>query len=103
LIFDHNQIISKALESLQHDFRNEPLCFEFLPKKFTLRQMQNIYEAILDENMDNRNFRKKIRPLEFLIPLPEKEIEVNHKPAQLYQFDKKLYEKHKKILNGFNL
>ncbi len=103
LIFDHNQIIRKALESLQHDFRNEPLCFEFLPKKFTLRQMQNIYEAILDENMDNRNFRKKIRPLEFLIPLPEKEIEVNHKPAQLYRFDKKLFEKHKKILNGFNL
>jgi hypothetical protein len=103
LIFDHNRIIRKALESLQREIRSEPLCFELLPKKFTLRQMQDIYEAILGENMDNRNFRKKIRPLEFLIPLPEKEIEVNHKPAQLYRFDKKLYEKHKKIKSGFDL
>jgi 8-oxo-dGTP diphosphatase len=103
LIFDHNHIINKALETLRREIRTEPLCFELLPKKFTIRQMQNLYEAILDENLDNRNFRKKVKPMEFLVPLPEKEIEVNHKPAQLFRFDKRLYEKHRKVVSGFDL
>jgi len=103
LIFDHNLIIHAALDNLHHEFRSNPLCFELLPKKFTLRQMQNIYECVLSQKLDNRNFRKKIRPLDFLIPLPEKEKNVNHKPAQLYRFDKKLYEKNKKLKNGFYL
>jgi 8-oxo-dGTP diphosphatase len=103
LIFDHNQIINKALDALRSEIRTEPLCFELLPKKFTISQMQDLYEAILGERMDSRNFRKKIRPMEFLIPLPEKEKEVNHKPAQLFRFDRKLYEKHRKIVSGFDL
>jgi hypothetical protein len=103
LIFDHNRIIRKALEALRQEIRSEPLCFELLPKKFTIRQMQNLYEEILGEPMDNRNFRKKLKPLEFIIPLSEKEKEVNHKPAQLFKFDKKIYEKHRKVLSGFNL
>jgi 8-oxo-dGTP diphosphatase len=103
LIFDHNMIISEALDELRREFRGEPLCFELLPKKFTIRQMQDLYEAILDENLDNRNFRKKIRPLKFLILLPEKEWGVNHKPARLYRFDKKMYEKHRKVKSGFEL
>ena len=103
LIFDHNRIISKALQVVRREIRTEPLCFELLPKKFTIRQMQDLYEAILDENMDNRNFRKKVKPLEFVIPLPDKENGVNHKPAQLFRFDKKLYEKHRKVSSGFNL
>jgi hypothetical protein len=102
LIFDHNLIISRALSILKHEIRSQPLCFELLPKKFSLRQMQILYEAILGEDLDNRNFRKKIRPLEFLIPLPEKEHGVNHKPAQLFRFDKKLYEKHRKVASGIN-
>jgi 8-oxo-dGTP diphosphatase len=103
LIFDHNRIISKALLALRWEIRSEPLCFELLPKKFTLRQMQDIYQAILDEHLDNRNFRKKIRPLKFLIPLMEKEQGVSHKPARLYRFDRKLYEKQRKIKSGFEL
>jgi 8-oxo-dGTP diphosphatase len=103
LIFDHNLIINKALAVLRKEIRSEPLCFEMLPKKFTIRQMQNLYEAILGEKLDNRNFRKKIRPLEFLLPLEEKEKEVNHKPAQLYKFDRRLYEKHRKVASGFDL
>ncbi|MFZ0282660.1 MAG: NUDIX hydrolase [Bacteroidales bacterium] len=103
LIFDHNYIIEEALENLRKEIRNRPLCFELLPKKFTLRQMQNIYESILNVNLDNRNFRKKMRHLDFLVPLLEKEKRVNHKPAQLYRFDKKLYEKNKKLHNGFYL
>ncbi len=103
LVFDHNQIVTKALEVLRKEIRNEPLCFELLPKKFTIRQMQDIYEAILGVKMDNRNFRKKIMPLKFLILLNEKEKGVNHKPAQLYKFDRKLHERHRKELSGFNL
>jgi 8-oxo-dGTP diphosphatase len=103
LIFDHNHIVLKALDALRREIRTEPLCFELLPKKFTIRQMQNLYEAILGEMLDNRNFRKKIRPLEFLISLPEKEKDVNHKPAQLFRFEKKLYDKHRKVVSGFDL
>jgi 8-oxo-dGTP diphosphatase len=103
LIFDHNSIIEAALENLRNEIRNRPLCFEMLPKKFTLRQMQNIYESILNVKLDNRNFRKKVRHLNFLIPLTEKEKRVSHKPAQLYKFDKKLYEENKKLYNGFYL
>jgi hypothetical protein len=103
LIFDHNQIIMKALDALRKEIRTEPLGFELLPKKFTIRQMQTLYEAVLGEILDNRNFRKKLKPLEFLIPLPEKEKKVNHKPAQLFKFDKKLYAKHRKVLSGFDL
>jgi 8-oxo-dGTP diphosphatase len=103
LIFDHNHIIKKALEVLRHEIRTQPLCFELLPKKFTIRQMQDLYQAILGENLDSRNFRKKVKPMEFLLPLPEKERKVNHKPAQLFKFDHKMYEKHRKIASGFDL
>jgi len=103
LIFDHNRIIIKALELLRREFRIGAHCFELLPKKFTIRQMQDLYEAILDEVFDSRNFRKKIRPLEFIVSLPEKEKGVSHKPAGLYRFDKRLYEKHRKVKSGFDL
>jgi hypothetical protein len=103
LIFDHNYIIIKALDVLRKEIRTEPHCFELLPKKFTIRQMQDLYEEILGETLDNRNFRKKVKPLEFVIPLTEKEKDVNHKPAQLFKFDKKLYEKHRKVISGFDL
>ena len=103
LVFDHNQIVQKALEVLQKEVRTEPVCFELLPQKFTIREMQNIYEAILGKEMDNRNFRKKILPLNFLVKLNEKEKGVSHKPALLYKFDRKLYAKHRKEISGFNL
>lgn len=103
LIFDHNRIIHSALDTLRREIRSEAIGFEMLPKKFTIRQMQSLYEAVLGETLDSRNFRKKVKPLPFLIPLPEKEKDVRHKPAQLFRFDKKLYEKHRKISSGFNL
>lgn len=103
LIFDHNRIILTALDTLRREIRSEAIGFELLPKKFTIRQMQSLYEAVLGEAFDSRNFRKKIKPMAFLIPLPEKEKDVRHKPAQLFRFDKKLYEKHRKISSGFNL
>jgi hypothetical protein len=100
LIFDHNLIITHALDTVRKELRSEPIGFELLPKKFTLRQLQNLYEVILGTPLDNRNFRKKISNLEYLIPLNEKEVGVNHKPAQYYRFDKKIYNKHQKDL-GF--
>lgn len=103
LIFDHNRIIHDALDTLRREIRSEAIGFEMLPKKFTIRQMQDLYEAVLGEAFDSRNFRKKVKPMEFLIPLPEKEKDVRHKPAQLFRFDKKLYEKHRKFSSGFNL
>lgn len=103
LIFDHNLIIEKALKILRNEIRTNPLCFELLPKKFTIRQMQNAYEAILNETFDSRNFRKRISNLKFLIPLQEKEEGVSHKPARLYKFDQKLYQKNNKKKNGFIL
>jgi hypothetical protein len=100
LIFDHNTIIKHALDNVRKELRTEPIGFELLPKKFTLRQLQNLYEVILGTPLDNRNFRKKIGNLEYLISLDEKEVGVNHKPAQFYRFDKKIYKKHQKDI-GF--
>jgi 8-oxo-dGTP diphosphatase len=96
LSFDHNLIIGNALEALRKELRTEPIGFELLPKKFTLRQLQNLYEVIIGNALDNRNFRKKVVKLEYLIPLAEKESGVSHKPAQLYKFDKKHFLKSRK-------
>lgn len=96
LIFDHNLIIDRALEALRKELRTEPIGFELLPKKFTLRQLQNLYEVIIGNKLDNRNFRKKVSKLEYLIPQAEKEKGVNHKPAQLYKFDRKIFAKNRK-------
>jgi Uncharacterized conserved protein len=96
LIFDHNLIIERALEALRKELRTEPIGFELLPKKFTLRQLQNLYEVIIGNKLDNRNFRKKVSKLEYLIPQAEKEKGVNHKPAQLYKFDRKIFAKNRK-------
>ncbi len=96
LIFDHNHIIKEALQNLRNEFRTQPLCFELLPKKFTLRQLQDIFESILNITLDSRNFRKKIRNLNYLTALQEKEKNVNHKPAKLYKFDTRRYEKKEK-------
>lgn len=98
LIFDHNYIVKEALQNLRNEFRLKPLCFELLPKKFTLRQLQGIFESILNITLDSRNFRKKIRKLNYLTALTEKEKNVNHKPAKLYKFDRHRYEKQEKPL-----
>jgi len=96
LTFDHNLIIAEALEALRKELRTEPIGFELLPKKFSIRQIQSLYEVILGNNLDNRNFRKKVRKLEYFVALPEKEESVNHKPAQLFKFDKKVFTKNRK-------
>lgn len=103
LIFDHNKILNSGLLTLQKEFLTDPLCFELLPVKFTLNQLQKIYEVILGFKLDNRNFRKKINKLEYIIPLNEKQTGVTHKPARLYIFDKEKFDNNdiNKVHTGF--
>ncbi|ELR68261.1 putative Nudix-like regulator [Fulvivirga imtechensis AK7] len=90
--FDHNYIVDKALEQLRLNLKYDPLIgFELLPEKFTLRQLQKLYEAVLDQPIDKRNFRKKFLTAKIVVSLDEKEQNVPHKPAQYYRFDRKRY------------
>jgi 8-oxo-dGTP diphosphatase len=91
LIFDHREIILTGLEKLRNEIRFEPLCFELLPGKFTIRQIQTLYEVIFGQPLDNRNFRKKLLKAPYIEPLGEKEKGVAHKPALFYRFNKKKY------------
>jgi len=100
LAFDHDQILDTALKRLQGKLRYEPIGFELLPTKFTLSQLQKLYETVLGKNLDKRNFRRKILKMELLIPLKEKQIGVAHRAAQLYRFEEKKYQKLKQ--KGFN-
>lgn len=93
LAFDHNQILDKALLSLKIKLRNEPIGFELLPDKFSLGQLQKVYETILGTTLDKRNFRRKILNKGFLKPLQEKQKGVPHKRARLFEFDKSAYDK----------
>ncbi len=88
LAFDHNNIFSKAFQTLRTEFNTKSRGFELLPKKFTLTQLQTLYEMILDKKLDKRNFRKKFKKEGSLIPLDEKQEGVLHKPAQLYKYSK---------------
>ncbi|TVQ17381.1 MAG: NUDIX domain-containing protein [Spirochaetaceae bacterium] len=92
LAFDHEQILEAALERLRTNVRKEPVVFEFLPEKFTLRQVQSLYEAILGEPLDKRNFRKKLQATGLIVPLDEVEMDVAHRAAQLHRFDRERYE-----------
>lgn len=103
LAFDHKSILLKALEVLSQQLLNEPIAFELLPKRFTIRQLQNLYEAILGIEIDNRNFRKKVLNFPCIKLLDEKEKGVAHKPARLYKFDKAMYEKDIKQKMKYNL
>jgi 8-oxo-dGTP diphosphatase len=94
--FDHHHIIMKALEALRNEIRREPICFDLLPEKFTLTQLQCLYEAIFGTRLDKRNFRKKIAMMKYVIALDEKQKGVAHKPAQVFIFSKDVYERTKK-------
>ncbi|MDR1153099.1 MAG: NUDIX domain-containing protein [Bacteroidales bacterium] len=103
LTFDHNEIIQRAIEQLRREMLTEPIGFELLPKKFTITQLQTLQEVLLGQKIDNRNFRKRILKLEYIIPLNEREKGVSHKPAQLYRFDKKLYNQYKRNIGSVYL
>ncbi len=99
LIFDHPLMVKKALHELQEQVKVKPVGFELLPEKFTLVQLQELYEAIYMRKVDKRNFRKKILSMEILEKLDEKERETSKRGAYYYRFNKARYER--LALNGF--
>ncbi|MBN2279142.1 MAG: NUDIX hydrolase [Candidatus Marinimicrobia bacterium] len=103
LPFDHNQIVSQALKKLRARVRTKPIGFELLPEKFTLPQLQILYEEILGKKIDKRNFRKKIQKMDLLEKLEEKENSNVGRSAYLYKFDQEAYNKFKELGFIFDL
>jgi 8-oxo-dGTP diphosphatase len=93
LAFDHQQIFDKGLEKIKRRIKHQPIAFELLPEKFTLTQLQNVYELILGKKLDKRNFRKKMLSFGVLRDLDEKQKGVSFRAATLYRFDKRKYAK----------
>jgi ADP-ribose pyrophosphatase YjhB (NUDIX family) len=93
LIFDHKKMVMKAKELLRQKVSSHPIGFELLPQKFTLPQLQNLYEAIYETPLDKRNFTKKMLSLGILNKLNEKEKASSRKGAFYYVFDSVKYEK----------
>lgn len=93
LIFDHREILDTALEKLKGDLTIEPVIFELLPAKFTLGDMQKLYEILTGQPVDKRNFRRKITAKDFIMPLAERQENVAHRAASFYAFNRKLFEK----------
>lgn len=100
LIFDHQEMVDKAIKRLRRKCRTQPVGFELLPDKFTLPQLQQLYEEIFGRAFDKRNFRKKILSMGILNKLEEKDKEGSRKGAYLYRFDKEKYDA--LMNNGFN-
>jgi 8-oxo-dGTP diphosphatase len=100
LAFDHQEIIAMAHSRLCGKVRYQPIGFELLPAKFTLRQLQQLYECVLERPLDKRNFRKKILSMNLLEELEEVEIDVAHRAARLYRFDRRAYQA--LVKQGFN-
>lgn len=91
--FDHKEIITRAYSDLKQKVKSEPVVFEFLEDKFTLNDLQLAYEAILDIEIDNRNFRKKTIAKTYIVPLSEKRVGTSKKPANLYMFSRDIFHK----------
>ncbi|HUS03817.1 MAG TPA: NUDIX domain-containing protein [Chitinophagaceae bacterium] len=102
LAFDHKRIFDLSLKRLQKRVQEHPLGFSLLPNKFSLRELQNLYEAILSIKLDRRNFRKKFFSMEILTDMQEIETNVPHRPGKLYKFDYDKYEMKKKKWLGID-
>lgn len=101
LIFDHDEMVSHAMRRLRYRTSTKPVGFELLPEKFSMRQLLELYEAILDKKLDKRNFISKINSLDILIKLNEKDMLSSRKGSYLYKFDKEKYDA--QLLNHFVL
>ncbi|TDD94890.1 NUDIX hydrolase [Flavobacterium cellulosilyticum] len=91
--FDHKLIINEAYADLKAKSLTEPIIFELLPNKFTVKELQEVYESILCIEIDNRNFRRKLLTKKYLIELDEKQVGVSKKPSKLFMFSKDIYQK----------
>lgn len=99
LIFDHDIMVAQAISRLKYRTKTKPIGFELLPNKFTMLQLQNLYESILNKKLDKRNFTNKINALKILVKLDEKDMLSSKKGSYLYQFDTQKY--HEKLKEGF--
>jgi 8-oxo-dGTP diphosphatase len=93
LAFDHRAIVDTAVARVRGKVRYRPIGFELLPPRFTLTQLQRLYEIILERPLDKRNFRKKILALDLVVETDEVQRGVRHRAARLYRFDRKKYER----------
>lgn len=100
LAFDHEEMIKVCFAKLKRKVRNQPIGFELLPPKFTLTELQYLYEAILETELDKRNFRKKVLSMNLLVDLEEIQEGVAHRPAKLYKFDQQKYDEFRR--DGFS-
>lgn len=100
LAFDHSEILQMGIERLRGKLRYQPIGFELLPKKFTLSELQRLYEIVLERELDKRNFRKRVLAMGLLVETDEVEQDVAHRAARLYKFDERKYKRLAKA--GFN-
>ena len=98
LAFDHKSILDTCLNRLRQQVMDYPVVFNLLPEKFSLRELQDLYQAILDIDLDRRNFRKKIAIKDWLIDLNEMENDVPHRPGKLYALKKQHQVKTTRII-----
>lgn len=101
LAFDHDKILRDAMRKLRERIHFEPIGFELLPEKFTMKELQILYESILGVKFDRRNFAKKMMHYELLNQLDETVRPTSKRDALLYSFNKRNYELFKK--KGFQL
>ena len=102
LAFDHKKILDRSLERLREQVMEHPVIFNLLPEKFSLRELQDLYEAILGIGLDRRNFRKKIAHKDWLLDLDEMENDVPHRPGKLYKAKTQLRKKQTKKKKNVN-
>jgi len=100
LIFDHAEMVDKALKRLKRRASSQPIGFELLPETFTITQLRNLYSAIYQRKLDPANFRRKLMSMDLLNQLPIKEKNSSKKGAFLFSFDKNKYETF--MSNGFS-
>jgi 8-oxo-dGTP diphosphatase len=93
LAFDHKRILDTSLDRLREQIMDHPIIFNLLPEKFSLRELQDLYQAILGISLDRRNFRKKIAHKDWLQDLDEMENDVPHRPGKLYKAKTELWKK----------
>jgi len=93
LAFDHKRILDTSLDRLREQIMDHPIIFNLLPEKFSLRELQDLYQAILGISLDRRNFRKKIAHKDWLLDLDEMENDVPHRPGKLYKAKTELWQK----------
>jgi hypothetical protein len=94
LPFDHNKIINESLVEIRKWIESDfSIVFELLPKKFTIRQLYQLYSALSEKRIDKKNFHKKISSFNYIVPLEEIESNVAHRAARYYKFDSKIFKK----------